>query len=82
MRHALVLKYFTICILIAFSHRSYSDPDQVCEDLQKLVCAPGNYDDGTGSAANPTAGPEDQNSIQGQILKSARNGFIDALKSS
>jgi hypothetical protein len=35
-----------------FSFGSYAESDKICDDLYRLSCAPGVYDDGTGVASN------------------------------
>lgn len=45
-----ILSFF---VLTFWFFQSDANPDHICEDLYKLTCAPGTYNDGTGVAENP-----------------------------
>lgn len=66
------------CALVATS--SHANPAQICDDLQRFICAPGSYDDGTGSASNPTVLSSGQSEIEQKIAKRAHDEFLKALK--
>ena len=54
--------------------------DQICEDLHRLTCAPGTYDDGTGSATNPTTNRGTGRTMMDRVPKLAKEKFLEALK--
>jgi hypothetical protein len=71
---------YSIAVFALISVSSHADPEQICDDLQRFVCAPGSYDDGTGVASNPTALSSGQTEIEQKITKRAHTQFLKALK--
>lgn len=54
--------------------------DRVCEDLQRLTCAVGQYDDGTGSAQNPILEQDQFSKIFENLKTSMKQNFKGAIK--
>lgn len=67
-----------ILVLAGFS--AFADSGKVCEDLYKLTCAPGVYDDGTGSGQNFTVFNSPYQRLIDDLAKSAKEKFLTALK--
>ena len=46
------IRVLTTMMVLSLGLNALADSDKVCDDLYRLTCAPGTYDDGTGSAAS------------------------------
>jgi hypothetical protein len=71
--------HYTLAALsiLVLTNISAADSERVCNDLHKLACAPGNYDDGTGSAHRPN--DEQEKTIAKKLSKNAYQRFHDEL---
>jgi hypothetical protein len=58
---------------------SYADSDKICDNLAKLTCAPGEYNDGTGTARNSTIEDHELKKIQGRVIAKAKEKFKNIL---
>jgi hypothetical protein len=77
----MILKFKT-SILITLSIQSslaFGNPDLVCESLHKLSCAPGDYDDGTGVAKNPSYPNSERELLKKELIEKAKSKFKDVL---
>lgn len=70
--------FLILCCLMVLPSTTFAN-DQVCNDLQKLTCAPGDYNDGTGSASNPTSSKNNNTKLENQIVNFTREKFTKAL---
>ena len=72
-----------ICVFLSFgllTAVTHADPNAVCDDLERLACTPGQYDDGTGKASNGTVADNANDTIKQQNLKIARERFGKSLQ--
>jgi hypothetical protein len=65
---------FLLLLVFALENKA-AVTDLVCEDLHRLSCAPGVYDDGTGSAQNPTFGRNATEKITQDIFDKSKSKF-------
>lgn len=72
-----MMKTFVIAMVFPFSVLA---ADQVCEDLHRLTCAPGTYDDGTGSATNSTTNRSPGRTMMDRVPALAKEKFLETLK--
>ena len=66
-----------VAIILVVSTVARADQDKVCDELAKLTCAPGLFDDGTGVSQIPSAGSQLQ--TLDKLKTSARDRFMNPL---
>lgn len=77
--HMKILKFMTILMVLTKLSVANSGEDLVCENLAKLTCAPGDYNDGTGTARNATLDDDEMKKIQSKVIARAKEKFKSIL---
>ncbi len=72
-------KFFVLLILCFLSLKAVAGSDEVCNDLHRLTCAPGTYDDGTGTATNTSYLSNKSSDLQKKMIEKSKIEFYKIL---
>lgn len=72
-------KIIFLAIGLIFQTSGYAASDKICDDLYRITCAPGEYNDGTGVASNRTSIGSKELAIFENVFKEANKKFSEVL---